>query len=145
LVCALGVVLLLAETGCAAGTPAAKSAAPAGAPAFSATTPPGFSTQPAWSSTLTWDVTVAASSPKDPEQLLMAALAESANFAVVGTSVAGLIFAHGQVDAGDSAGLQFRALASGALLKTIHLPHGQFSGITADSSSGRPVLVVRYS
>jgi len=145
---ALSAVLLLAAAGCASGTPAGKAvktASPAGAPRFSATTPPGFSTRPAWSSTLTWDVTVSSNSPKDPEQLLMAAQAESANFAMVGTSVVGLMFAHGQVDAGDSAGLQFRTLATGALLKTVHLPHGDFSGISTDTVSGRPVLVVRYT
>lgn len=144
-VCAVGAAVVLGSAACGGGgTPAA--APVSAAPKFTATLAPGFSAQPTWSDTLAWTMAMKSSGQTvAPDEGLMAMQAEGGLVRVIGSSVVAVTFSHGRSASGGTSDLQFRSLATGALLNTVHLPFGDYAGMRADSVAGRPVVVAHYT
>ncbi len=142
--CAVAAAVVLGSTACeGSGSTVATASA---APKFTAALAPGFSAQPAWSDTVPWTMAMKANGETiAPNEGLMAMQAEGGLVRVVGSSVVAVTFVHGQSASGDTATLQFRSLTTGALLATVHMPPGDYVGMSADRVAGQPVVVVHYT
>ena len=141
-----GAMVAAVTAGCAArgieagATPVAR---PSGA-AFTAALPPGFSAQSIWSETVPWKMTINVSGggALAPDLGLMVMQGEGGVARVVGSSVAVISFTPASSSSPATRTLQFRSLADGALLKSVSLTDDGYSGMGADTVSGRPVVVV---
>jgi hypothetical protein len=144
---AVAATIAVGAAGCGTtgGSPAAgPTTAPA--PAFTAAMAPGFASQPAWSVDVPWKMGFTSSGSQiAPDLGLMVMQAEAGFIQMVGASLAVVSFAENPGTSTRSASVQFRSMATGALLSTVDLPtEGSFNGLFVDSVGGRPVAVVHH-
>jgi hypothetical protein len=106
--------------------------------------PPGFSVQSIWSQTVPWKMTINVSGGEAlaPDLGLMVMQGEGGVARVVGGSVAVISFTPARSSSPATRALQFRSLADGKLLKSVSLTDDGYSGMSADTVGGRPVVVV---
>ncbi|NUP48497.1 MAG: hypothetical protein HOW97_14490 [Catenulispora sp.] len=115
-------------------------------PAFTAAMAPGFATVPAWSQDVPWAMGFTSGGVSvAPDLGLMVMQAEAGFIQVVGSSLAVVSFAESTGAGGRFATVQFRSVATGALLSTVNLPtDGAFNGLYSDVVGGRAVAVVHH-